>query len=133
MSFLRRLVNRILGPLRAWNGRLIYGVATRVPPVGPDGTVTADIACRRCGYNLRGLPVDGRCPDCAMPIAASVRGDDLVYADPIWIAKLTLGTEGLIAGWAAAAVAIAAAFAFTRPRSLLAPSRQPASWEARGS
>ena len=53
MSFLRRRLGRLLEPVRAWHGRLIYGVATRVPPVGPDGSVTADIACRRCGYNAR--------------------------------------------------------------------------------
>ena len=112
MHLLRRLLENIVGPLRAWHGRLIYGVATRVSPVTPDGTVTADVACRRCGYNLRGLQIGGRCPDCAMPVGASVRGDDLVYADPAWIAKLILGADLLIGGWAGAALAILAVYVF---------------------
>jgi hypothetical protein len=112
MTFPGRFLAKIVEPLRAWNGRLIYGVAARVPPTGPDGTVTAEVACRRCGYNLRGLHVGGRCPDCALPVGVSVRGDDLAYADPEWIAKLVLGTNLLIAGWTGAALAIVAAFAF---------------------
>ncbi|HEX8876724.1 MAG TPA: hypothetical protein VF777_08255 [Phycisphaerales bacterium] len=40
--------------------------------------LTGDLLCARCRYNLRGLSVRGRCPECGM----SVRGTILVKVDP---------------------------------------------------
>jgi len=34
-------------------------------------TIAADHSCVGCGYNLRGLPVDGRCPECGNTVTAS--------------------------------------------------------------
>lgn len=31
--------------------------------------------CRACGYNLTGLPPDGRCPECGRPVAESIGPD----------------------------------------------------------
>ena len=36
-------------------------------------TIREDHACVGCGYNLRGLPFDHRCPECGKPCAESVR------------------------------------------------------------
>jgi len=33
---------------------------------------TEDLRCDRCGYRLRGLQPDGRCPECSLAIAATV-------------------------------------------------------------
>ncbi len=33
-----------------------------------------NVACVRCSYNLRGLPTNGKCPECGEPIANSARG-----------------------------------------------------------
>jgi hypothetical protein len=44
-----------------------------------------------CGYNLRGLLPDGRCPECGSPINRSVHGNLLRYADAEWLAKPLLG------------------------------------------
>jgi len=45
---------------------------TRSPPAPAD--ILVDLRCVGCGYNLRGLPVDGRCPECGTPVAASRPG-----------------------------------------------------------
>jgi hypothetical protein len=47
--------------------------------------------CRGCGYRLRGLPVTSVCPECARSIESSLRGDQLIYADPTYLNDLTRG------------------------------------------
>lgn len=37
--------------------------------VDSDGVITIDLPCAQCEYNLRMLPVDGVCPECATPIS----------------------------------------------------------------
>jgi len=68
--------------------------------------VTLDSACRKCGYNLRGLQTDGLCPECGMAVALSVRGDLLRFSDPNWLLKLArgmlirlVGVYGTLALW----------------------------------
>jgi MFS family permease len=86
-------------------------------PTGPldsDGRVQMDLACVRCGYNLRTLAADGLCPECALPVARSIRGDLLKYADPTWVGKLTDGAEFLfMAALAPLVAAPAAGLGFT--------------------
>ncbi|MHC4609534.1 MAG: hypothetical protein ACYS7M_04225 [Planctomycetota bacterium] len=59
---------------------------------GPDQTIQQDMACRRCGYNLRGLTPAMACPECSTPVGESVHGDLLAYADPDWLDTLRRGT-----------------------------------------
>lgn len=41
-------------------------------------TISSDLPCHTCGYNLRGLPHTGQCPECASSIAKSLpRGEPL--------------------------------------------------------
>ena len=70
-------------------------------PSGPT-TVTADIPCRKCGYNLRGLSTDARCPECGIAVAASVSGDLLRFCDPEWVKLLARGTQMISLGVALA-------------------------------
>ena len=35
-------------------------------------SATDDVRCDRCGYRLRGLQPDGRCPECGLAVAATV-------------------------------------------------------------
>jgi hypothetical protein len=63
-----------------------------------EGVVAAEIPCRKCGYNLRGLHVEGRCPECGRAVGLSVRGDFLRYSDPGWVRKLHRGIRMII--WA---------------------------------
>jgi hypothetical protein len=66
--------------------------------VGPDGAVVVDVACRRCEYNLRGLPAAGLCPECATPVGRSISGDLLRFSDPEWVAKLAKGASLILWG-----------------------------------
>ena len=58
----------------------------RPPTDAPDSQW---FACRRCGYDLRGLSADALCPECALPVVAST-GNYLAHADPLWVARLKL-------------------------------------------
>ena len=60
-------------------------------PIGADGNLAADRACVRCGYNLRGLPRAGVCPECSTPVADSLRTKILKYSSPEYLAKLHRG------------------------------------------
>src|SRR3954464_10073122 len=60
--------------------------------------VTGDVPCRKCGYNLKGLLVAGRCPECGTPIGLSVSGDLLRYSDPGWLEGLRKGVSLFIWG-----------------------------------
>jgi len=72
------------------------------------GMILCDVSCRRCAYNLRGLNRDGLCPECATPVAVSMRGDLLRFSDPVWVGKLARGAHyafwGVFVGLAAACV-----------------------------
>lgn len=54
-----------------------------------------NLPCLRCGYNLRTLSPDARCPECSTPIAASLNPALLRYDDPAWTSILALAC-GLI-------------------------------------
>ena len=57
-----------------------------------------DIPCIHCGYNLRGLPGGGRCPECGTAMARSLRGDLLSAADPHWLQRVSRGQALVYAG-----------------------------------
>jgi hypothetical protein len=55
--------------------------------------IATDLPCVSCGYNLRGLDPSGRCPECATPIADSMRGDLLRFSNPEWLRKVRWGSR----------------------------------------
>ena len=70
-------------------------------PILPDSRL-----CAHCGYNLRGLPPEGKCPECGTPIARSLHGNLLSAADPAWLQRIYrgqtliyVGCVGLILGF----------------------------------
>lgn len=73
--------------------------------IDSSGTVIADQTCRRCGYNLRGLNREGRCPECGSPVGLSLQGDLLRFADPEWVARLARGSSFILNGLAIAIIA----------------------------
>jgi heme/copper-type cytochrome/quinol oxidase subunit 2 len=67
-------------------------------PGGMPAVVPMDVPCRKCGYNLRGLSVEGRCPECGVLVGLSTYGDLLCYSDPVWLAKLRSGVSLILWG-----------------------------------
>jgi hypothetical protein len=63
----------------------------------PSGCLAEDISCRKCGYNLRGLSPNGRCPECGTAVGRSLQGDYLHFADPQWVRTLASGMDWLVA------------------------------------
>ena len=57
----------------------------------PAPAVDHDHPCIKCGYNLRTLPTNGRCPECARPVADSLLPDDLAYAPIEWLRHMRRG------------------------------------------
>lgn len=120
----------------------------------PAEILQEDRACARCGYNLRGLRSDGLCPECATPIARSLQGNLLRFADPAWLDKLRFGVAlrlwnilfsvlagigggiarrlgisvaPILAGIAAAILALVATWCITAPEPNIAMSEDPMS------
>jgi len=71
----------------------IYPLAEDPPPPAPTwpDIVPDGPTCRRCGYELKGLPMKGQCPECGLPVARSLRGNLLEYSDPTFVRRLAMG------------------------------------------
>ena len=70
----------------------------------PAATAQHVLSCTRCGYDLRGLPREARCPECGTPLVLSLYGDYLRHQPVAWIERLVRGACLLIAtqaGWLA--------------------------------
>ena len=66
------------------------GKNTRVVPEGTP--------CKQCGYALEGLPSDGMCPECGLPIERSLTDDQLRHSSPAYLALLHRGVFLILAG-----------------------------------
>lgn len=75
-------------------------------PIDPSGIVTSDLTCRKCGYNLRGLSINGRCPECGSPVGLSAQGNLIRFSDPGWVNTLRRGAKMIIYGIATIVLAI---------------------------
>jgi hypothetical protein len=60
------------------------------PPPSPPHSLDQNLPCLRCGYNLRTLSTDARCPECSAPVASSLNPTLLRYEDPSWTGILAL-------------------------------------------
>ena len=64
--------------------------------VGADGLIAEDAPCGKCSYNLRGLPTEGRCPECGTSVGWSIHGHLLHFSDPVWVQHLAGGALWMI-------------------------------------
>jgi hypothetical protein len=73
-----------------------------------------DVACASCKYNLRGLPLDGKCPECGGSIADSIEADEhcrSLAPEPFTEGRVVLALlEGGILTIAALAIGIEVVF-----------------------
>jgi MFS family permease len=70
---------------------MVQGPQVTTASASGNETIDTDLSCIYCGYNLRGLAMTGRCPECGHSVDRSVRGDLLRYANRKWLRKMSLG------------------------------------------
>jgi len=54
--------------------------------------------CVGCGYDLRGIAVEGGCPECGTAVQRSITGDALEYADDSWLRTVHRGASLIAVG-----------------------------------
>jgi hypothetical protein len=62
------------------------------------GTITRDLSCVYCGYNLRTLAITGRCPECGEPVATSLRERPFRFRNDAMPGRLQRGLLWLTVG-----------------------------------
>lgn len=90
------------------------GAAADGQAVATTGVVGTSQPCIRCGYDLRGLPISGACPECAAPVERSLLGDLIAFSSPEYQATIHRGVFLVQAGiivlallWGALAATVA--------------------------
>jgi hypothetical protein len=68
------------------------------------------LLCFRCGYDLRGLPPTGNCPECGFPIGKS-KDARLCDADGGWLRRISVGAGLIVTGFLLGPVGVIAILA----------------------
>ncbi|MEM1423519.1 MAG: hypothetical protein AAGH64_05900 [Planctomycetota bacterium] len=77
------------------------------PPLPAQTTVAFHCPCIRCRYDLFGIEVNGRCPECGTRVGASHQGPTLASADPAWLRTIARGQSRI--AWASTVWTLAGA------------------------
>src|SRR5215208_5925253 len=67
-----------------------------VSEVAAETVVKQDTACVRCGYNLRTLGREGKCPECGASVAASLVRGPFGGAGRKWMMRVAVGLGLLV-------------------------------------
>lgn len=78
------------------------------PPLDEQRSLTQDLPCSKCGYNLCGLSLQGVCPECGLSIGRSAPPGMLRFSDPQWLSQLASGMNLIVVGIGASVVAMVA-------------------------
>jgi hypothetical protein len=68
-----------------------YDLSPIPPPIDEPPMVLGDVPCSGCGYNLRGLPTAGICPECGRAVEFTLRGNLLRFASSEYLRQIDLG------------------------------------------
>jgi hypothetical protein len=79
--------------------------------------------CLVCGYSLNGMPREALCPECANPVARSLRGNMLEYADRRYVTSLLHGATIVVVG-----LGLATLLMVSTPPSITFRESSPAFW-----
>ncbi len=69
-----------------------------------EGRISGDLGCITCGYNLRTLHVDGRCPECGADVRASIQV--AMETPALLLQDAAVGARGLVTAGSTLAVGI---------------------------
>lgn len=61
-------------------------------------SIPHDLPCAGCGYNLRGLTTDRKCPECGQPMNMDIRPPDVLLRGDIFQRRRTRLALGMMAG-----------------------------------
>jgi hypothetical protein len=75
---------------------MAYPLGPPIPAAESPPVVQHNCFCARCAYNLRGLSPAGVCPECGAPIAISMEGRLLRFADRHYVRNVNLGLTILL-------------------------------------
>jgi predicted RNA-binding Zn-ribbon protein involved in translation (DUF1610 family) len=67
-------------------------------PIDENAIIVTDILCKHCGYNLRTMSVNGKCPECGDEVNESVERDEVVIESATAYGRMGAGGLPAILG-----------------------------------